>query len=397
MDGAGNLYGTALFGGDDGVGTVFELVPNALRTKWKFKRLYSFCAQSNCVDGSDPEAALIIDNTGSLYGVTMAGGLSDGGVAYKLTPNARHTKWAFSILYSFCALGDCVDGREPQANLSYAGKESGAPYDGASPLFGTASQAGTHKQGVVFMLTPGTPSWNEQVLYDFCASANCADGADPVAAVTVSAAGNIFGTTYTGGASNNGTVFELTAAGGQFSRATTTETVLHSFCSSANCTDGAFPAAAVHIDAEGNLLGTTFGGGHKGKSCTDIGVSGCGTAFKLVPNGAASQETVLYDFCGRKNCSDGGYPLAGLLIDPSGKIHGATLYGGVTDPAPGAGTLFDLNATETALHRFCARANCTDGIAPEGDLLMDGSGNLFGTNLFFGANGDGGTVFELTP
>ena len=396
MDGAGNLYGTALFGGDGGVGTVFELTPNARKTKWKYKRLYSFCAQANCTDGSDPEAALIIDAAGGLYGVTMAGGANDGGVVYKLTPNAKRAKWTFSVLYSFCALGDCVDGREPQASLSYTGKESGAPYDGSSPLYGTASQAGANKQGVAFMLTPGAPQWSEEVLYDFCSQSGCADGADPVAAVIVGASGNLFGTTYMGGANNSGTIFELGSISGRFTRRTTTQTVLHSFCSSANCADGAFPAAALHIDSEGNLLGTTFGGGHKGPHCTDIGVSGCGTAFKLAPNGAASLETVLYDFCSRKNCSDGGYPLAGLLIDPSGKLFGATLYGGEKDLSPGGGALFDLNGSETALHRFCPKADCADGVEPEGDLVMDGSGNLFGTNLFLGANGDGGTVFELT-
>ena len=397
MDGPGNLFGTALFGGDSGVGTVFQLIPNARKTKWKYKRLYSFCAQPSCADGSDPQAALIIDNAGGLYGVTMTGGSNDGGVAYKLTPNAKHTKWTFSVLYSFCALGDCIDGRGPQANLSYAGRDSGIPYDGSSPLYGTASQAGAHKQGVVFMLTPGGSQWSEQVLYDFCSQNGCADGADPVAGVTVGASGSLFGTTYGGGADNSGTIFELSSTGGRFTRRTTTQTVLHSFCSSANCADGAFPAAALHIDSEGNLLGTTFGGGHKGSHCIDIGVSGCGTAFKLVPNGEASRETVLYDFCSRMNCSDGGYPLAGLLIDPSGGIFGATLYGGMKDPTPGAGTLFDLDGSEKALHRFCTGENCPDGVEPEGDLITDGSGNLFGTNLFLGANGDGGTVFELTP
>jgi hypothetical protein len=95
IDASGNLFGTTLFGGDDGVGVVYELVPNARKTKWKYKRLYSFCAPSNCADGSEPETALITDSKRSLYGVTMAGGTTDGGVAFKLTPNAKHTKWSF--------------------------------------------------------------------------------------------------------------------------------------------------------------------------------------------------------------------------------------------------------------------------------------------------------------
>src|ERR1700743_1140196 len=73
-DGGGNLYGTTLFGGDAGVGVAFELMPNARKTKYKYKRLYSFCAQASCADGNDPDASLIIDTSGNLYGTTMAGG-----------------------------------------------------------------------------------------------------------------------------------------------------------------------------------------------------------------------------------------------------------------------------------------------------------------------------------
>lgn len=384
-DASGNLYGTTLFGGDAGNGVVFELAPNAAKTRYRYKRLYSFCAQSGCADGADAEGALIIDASGALYGATMAGGPNDGGVVYRLTPNAHHTKWTYSVLYSFCALADCVDGRLPQAALSYAGKESGAPYDGTSPLYGTASLAGANKQGVAFKLMPDQPLWSEQVLHAFCSEANCADGASPNAALTVDGSGNIFGTAYYGGQANMGTAFKF---------AGTTFSVLHSFCSSTHCADGAFPAAALHLDAQGNLVGTTFGGGKKTANCTDIGVGGCGTAFLLAPDG---HETVLHAFCAKKDCSDGGYPLAGLVIDPSGKVFGASLYGGGNGMSPGAGVLFSLDGQAKTLYRFCKPEDCSDGVEPESDLLMDASGNLFGTALFAGANGDGGTVFELTP
>lgn len=384
-DAGGNLYGTTLFGGDNGVGVVFELIPNARKTKYKYKRLYSFCGQANCADGSDAEAALIIDAGGNLYGTTMTGGANGGGVVYRLKPNARYTKWTYAVLYAFCAQADCSDGREPQVSLSYSGKESGAPYDGSSPLYGTASQAGANKQGVAFKLTPGTPLWNEQVLYAFCSSNNCIDGAMPNAALTVDGTGNVFGTTYYGGDANMGTAFKLAGE---------SETVLHSFCSSADCADGAFPAAALHLDAQGNLYGTTFGGGRKSAHCTDIGVAGCGTAFRLAPNG---DETVLHLFCTKRNCSDGGYPLAGLTLDGSGNLFGATLYGGGNGMSPGAGTLFKISDGVQTLYRFCRPEDCSDGDLPEGDLLIDTSGDLFGTTLFLGAHGDGGTVFELTP
>lgn len=385
MDADGNLFGTTLFGGDAGNGVAFVLTPNAARTKYKYKRLYSFCAQASCADGADPEGALILDANGALYGTTMAGGAADGGVVFKLAPNPRHTKWTFSILYSFCALAGCADGRLPQASLSYAGKESGAPYDGISPLYGTASLAGAHSQGVAFKLTPGAPLWNEEVLHHFCTLADCADGASPNAALTVGDAGLLFGTTYRGGGADTGTAFKLE---------NTSLTVLHSFCASAHCADGAFPASALHLDAQGNLLGTTFGGGAKGADCTDIGVEGCGTAFKLTQAGSL---TVLHAFCAKKNCADGGYPLAGLLRGPSGDVFGATLYGGGNGLDPGAGVVYRIDGGTKTLYRFCKPDDCSDGVEPEGDLIMDTDGNLFGTNLFLGAHGDGGTVFELTP
>lgn len=381
-DADGNLFGTTLFGGDAGNGVVYELARHG--AKYKYKRLYSFCDQPSCADGADAEAALIVDTAGALYGTTMAGGAADGGVVYKLTPNARHNRWTYSVLYSFCAQADCTDGRLPQAALYYDGKETGAAYDGASPLYGTASLGGANKQGVAFKLTPGAPLWNQQVLHHFCALAGCADGASPNAALTVDGAA-IYGTTYFGGDANMGTAFKLVG---------TTESVLHSFCSSAKCADGAFPAAALHLDASGNLLGTTFGGGRKTANCTDIGVAGCGTAFMLAPDG---HETVLHAFCTRKNCADGGYPLAGLVADASQKLFGVSLYGGGNGESPGAGVLFSLDGTAKTLYRFCKQDDCGDGVEPEGDLLMDASGSLFGTTLFQGANGDGGTVFELTP
>ena len=390
LDPSGNLYGTALFGGANGVGAIYQLVPNARRTKWKYRVLYSFCSQSGCADGSDPLSGLIADSAGSLYGTTMAGGPNDGGIAYRLMPNARRTKWTLQVLYAFCAASACADGREPQSDLAYAGKSSGAPYDGTSPLYGTTSQAGAHREGVVFSIVPGGGSWSEQVLYDFCALANCADGAGPTAGLLVDPQGNIFGTTYLGGQGNQGTLFELSA--GRSGRLPT-QTVLYSFCTEASCSDGAFPAADLVMDASGNLLGTTFGGGSKGKNCDDIGVSGCGTAFRVQPDGTGF--ALLHDFCARRNCADGGYPLAGLLMDGLGNLYGATLYGGGNGAPPGFGTVFALSSPKP-LYAFCRLENCADGAMPEGNLVMDASGNIFGTALAGGATGNG-TVFELVP
>ena len=165
-----------------------------------------------------------------------------------------------------------------------------------------------------------------QVLYSFCPQSGCADGSQPVAGLIMDAAGNLYGTTKvggtggTGGAFGQGVVFKLAPDG--------TETVLYSFCSQANCTDGLQPFAGLIMDAAGNLYGTTLNGG--------IG-SGSGVVFKLAPDGT---QTVLYSFCSQANCTDGLAPQAGLLMDAAGNLYGTTALGGI---APGnSGVVFAL-------------------------------------------------------
>jgi uncharacterized repeat protein (TIGR03803 family) len=135
MDGAGNLYGTTYYGGTSGGGVVFKLAPDGTETV-----LYSFCSQSNCADGSDPEAGLIMDGAGNLYGTTSDGGGTFGGVVFKLAPDGTET-----VLYSFCSQSGCADGSYPEAGLIM---------DGAGNLYGTTLGGGTSGTGVVFMVTP---------------------------------------------------------------------------------------------------------------------------------------------------------------------------------------------------------------------------------------------------
>jgi uncharacterized repeat protein (TIGR03803 family) len=228
----------------------------------------------------------------------------------------------------------------------------------------------------------------ETVLYSFCAQANCADGANPVAGLVFDQNGNLYGTTVTGGAYEQGVVFKLTPKG--------RETVLYSFCAQSNCTDGAAPSAGLVFDQDGNLYGTTDSGG----------AHGGGTVFKLTPKG---KETVLYSFCAQTNCADGLGPWAGLVFDNKRNLYGTTYQGGANNGCGfgvGCGVVFKVTpeGKETVLYNFCSQTNCTDGTQPQAGLILDQKGNLYGTTQYGGKGefnctnfANCGVVFKLTP
>jgi len=269
------------------------------------------------------------------------------------------------VLYSF---GKQPDGNSPQANLVF---------DGSGNLYGTATEGGIYGEGTVFKLTPNKGQWTETVLYSFCQLQNCVDGATPRSGLVLDAAGNLYGTTSAGGAysgSVGGVVFELTPHPG----GTWTEAVLHSF---GNGKDGAgiFISGLV-FDSAGNLYGTTSGGGTTSRSiCPD----GCGAVFELSPgpNGQWT-EKVLYEFCSQADCADGSQPLGGVTLDSSGNLYGTTNLGGT--PAQHLyGTVFELSPgeagqwVETVLYMF--QGGTTDGTNPQAGVILDKSGNLYGT------------------
>jgi uncharacterized repeat protein (TIGR03803 family) len=346
MDASGNLYGTTYGGGANGKGTVFRVSASGSETV-----LYNFCSQTDCKDGYHPEASLILDTKGNLYGTAYDGGAHDGGAVFEIAPNGTET-----VLYSFCSKPGCKDGYYSQSDLVM---------DASGNLYGTTQFRGANGGGTVFQLTPGGI---ETALYSFCSQSNCADGARPQAGLIMDAQGNLYGTTYLGGANGKGTVFEVSASG--------VETVLYSFCSQANCTDGSQPHAELLMDVKGNIYGTTVNGGAQGK----------GTVFEVSASGV---ETVLYSFCAQAGCKDGARPEAGLITDSKGNLYGTTYSGG-------RGTVFELSpgGIESVLHRFSAKG--VDGQYPYSRLVMDAKGNLYGTTYAGGANG-GGTVFEVTP
>ncbi|MGA2903955.1 MAG: choice-of-anchor tandem repeat GloVer-containing protein [Candidatus Korobacteraceae bacterium] len=398
FDAAGNLYGTTTVSGTYGQGTAFELTP-AAGGGWTEKVLYNF--GSNGADGSGPYAGLIFDGAGNLYGTTYEGGTYGWGTAFELTPSVGGG-WTEQVLYSFCSQTNCTDGSYPFAGLIF---------DAAGNLYGTTARGGTSSGcsgsgcGTVFELTPTAGGgWTEQVLYSFCSQTNCTDGSYPFAGLIFDAAGNLYGTTFAGGIHPSctlsgyagcGTVFELSPReGGGW-----TETVLYSFGSG---TDGGYPVAGLIFDAAGNLYGTTADGAYS-SSCGQI----CGTVFELTPTADGGwTEQVLYSFCSQTNCTDGYGPYAGLIFDAAGNLYGTTIYGGIY----GYGTVFELTPTagggwtETALHSFGndPAARVEDGAGPFAGLIFDAAGNLYGTT-YGGGNGTTcgpsgcGTVFEMTP
>jgi uncharacterized repeat protein (TIGR03803 family) len=271
IDAHGALYGTTLNGGRSNYGTVFKLAPPTYgQTAWKESVLHSFTGVPS--DGANPYASLIFGNDG-LYGTTEAGGNNNAGTVFKLAPPTYgQTAWKETVLYSFCLASGCADGSSPEASLI-------ADTDGA--LYGTTvlggSSACNGDCGTVFKLAPptyGQTAWKETVLHSFTGVPS--DGGQPHAPLIADKAGALYGTTFYGGINNAGTVFKLTpAASGQTA---SKETVLYSFCSATNCTDGQGPVGGLIADKAGALYGTTVIGG----TLYEPGVAGIdGLVFKL--------------------------------------------------------------------------------------------------------------------
>jgi uncharacterized repeat protein (TIGR03803 family) len=349
MDSAGNLYGTTYGGGAMGVGTVFKISAAGAESV-----LHSFAGGPT--DGANPQAGVIIDSAGNLYGTTTLGGANGLGTVFKVS--AAGTE---SVLYSFA--GSPTDGGYPKA---------GVIIDSVGNLYGTTStggsmqDSGTLSNGIVFKVSA---TGAESVLYSF--AGGTIDGRVPDAGLIMDSAGNLYGTTSAGGSVQDfGTVFKISAAG--------MESILHSFAFVAllgAATDGDAPTAGLIMDSAGNLYGTTTYGG-KDKQGTVFMISATGT------------ESILYFFTGGK--IDGAQPQAGLVIDSAGSLYGTTVVGG----ANGEGMVFKISTggTESVLHFFAGAP--TDGNEPVAGLIMDSAGNLYGTTAVGGAN-DEGTVFKI--
>jgi uncharacterized repeat protein (TIGR03803 family) len=368
FDAAGNLYGTTNQGGayaPNSGGTVFQLTPKA-GGGWIQNVLHSFGASG---DGAFPSAGLVADASGNLYGTTPTGGAYNNGTVFEL--KLTTSGWTELILHNFNNNGR--DGFNPSAGLIF---------DDSGNLYGTTRFGGPYTCavsgcGTVFELTPQADGrWTEKILHSFGQTST--DGYQPLAGLIFDASGNLFGTTYFGGAFFEGTVFELTRR----PNGTWLERIPHHF--NANGTDGFNPAAGLVLDAAGNLYGTTYQGGHN-----------LGTVFKLTPKtGVGWTETILHAF-GNSAGTDGYNPVSGLILDSAGNLYGTTPVGGSNN----VGIVFKLTPaagswTETVLHTF--NADGTDGYNSYAGLVFDSSGNLYGTTNIGGTVRDG-TVFEITP
>jgi uncharacterized repeat protein (TIGR03803 family) len=383
-DSAGNLYGTTTSGGSGSCtpvygsttvpcGAVFELSPQP-GGGWTEHVLYSFQGQ----DGYQPAADLTLDAAGNLYGTTAEGGTGKCvpykqgnavgcGVVFELIPSASGV-WTEKVLLDFK-----VDG------TTGIGPSGGLVFDAAGNLYGTTGGGGAHSDGTVFELSPTSgANWNETVLYSF----HYEDGANPIS-TPVFFGGNLYGIAAWGGQHGAGVVFELIPQTGGWE-----EKVLHEFCSQAQCADGAGPSGDLIVDAAGNLYGTTSSGGH------GVGCYGCGTAFELTPGAHGSwTETVLHNFGAH---GDGLSTSGGLIFDAAWNLYGLTPYGGTHN----WGTVFELSPqadgtwSESVLYSFHLGTE-NDGGVPVGRLVIDASGNLYGSTTSGGMY-SAGTVFEIT-
>jgi uncharacterized repeat protein (TIGR03803 family) len=255
-EGTSPLYGIAEFGGQNAHGTVFRLKPTS-KGQWLARTLYSFCAQAGCADGATPAHDLLLDASGNLYGVTGAGGgTGNPGVVFKLSPSPN-ASWHETVLHAFCSAQDCADGQSPSGGLVL---DNAGTLFGVTAFGGNAGCRGDLGCGVVYKITQDGV---QSVVHAFCSLGNCADGDLPTGRLTMDAAGNLFGTTFVGGAHQGGTVFRLTGG---------THQVIFDFCSGA-CQDAASePTESVTLDDTGNLLGTAGGG-----------KASLGVAYRLTP------------------------------------------------------------------------------------------------------------------
>lgn len=354
-DAQGNLYGTTTSDGTGHNGVVFELSPPAKGQKsWTQTTLYAFTGGN---DGGIPQAAVTMDANGVLYGTTYAGGADGNGVAFSLSPPGKPgAAWAEKVLWTFTGGND---GSEPSGSLIF---------DSAGNLYGTTTGGGTGVVGTVFELSPpakGQKAWTESVLYNFTGNN---DGGEPFGNVLFGSDGNLYGSSAGYGQYNYGTLYKLTAPNGggswQFS-------VLHAF---ADTTDGEVPRAGLIQGPDGTLYGTTAGFD-----------TSYGTVFSLNTDGSGFKT--LFNVKGGQGFTGNG-PWSSVALDASGALYGAT----IGDGKSAYGEVFELTPPAAGkskwapkvLHVFQAGAK---GQFPYSSPLVS-NGFIYGTT--YGSAGESG-------
>jgi uncharacterized repeat protein (TIGR03803 family) len=338
-------------------------------------------------NGAIPEAGLIADSQGNLYGTTAYGGKYNFGNVFEVT-RSENGSWQIVDLYDFTG---GPDGGDPLG---------GVVLDASGNLYGTTSLGGQGKCvkagsqwfgcGLVFELSHVGSTWQESVLFNFLPGVT--KGIIPSAGLVFDKVGNLYGTTWAPGIvatptsrpvntfwgcnfpGCGGTVFELSPTSNGWK-----ETDIYAFT---GASDGSSPQANLVFDDADNLYGTTYYGGNSGY--------GFGVVFELSPNGTGWKETVLHTFTGQ---ADGKYPQASVLIGSAGELYGTATAGG--DSAQG--TVFEITPGSnqfSVLHSFTGGA---DGGTPYAAVISDALGNLYGTTFYGGDGGVWGVVYQLTP
>jgi uncharacterized repeat protein (TIGR03803 family) len=379
MDAVGNFYGTATFGGytgndacrSSGCGVVFKLAHGG--TGWVIEPLYQFLAGS---DGDAPLSRVVFGPDGALYGTTQSGGndaCAGGagcGTVYRMTPPARlcsrvSCQWNESVLHAFTS---GIDGAIP-----YYGDLT---FNAAGDLFGTTALGGVHNQGTLFQLSRNNGVWTERVAYGFGGG----PAQYPGSGVAFDSTGNIYGTTPQGGSPyGSGLIYELQPLQGGW-----TERTLFTFTTG---TDGSHPGGGLIFDQLGNLYGTTASEGP--------GTNG-GTVFELVRSGTGWTLSTLSGIVGGS-----GGPIGILTMDAAGNLYGTTY----SDGAYGYGSVFKLAPQHDGTWLFTTLYDFTgfdDGRWPIGNVVVDASGNLWGTASRGGdrtrcSHLGCGVIWEITP
>ena len=349
------IYGTADGGGTSNHGNVFRLVRTS--QGWRGTVLHSF-GEGN--DGWYPQAAVIFDKKGNMYGTTVEGGPYGFGTVFEMSPTSGD-KWTETVLHGFNLYGENM----PMGPVNF---------DVFGNLYGTTELGGAGWGAIFQMTPPSSPGgqWTENVIYNFT---DTNDGAFPQSGLLIDKQGNLYGTSYFAGIQDSGTVYELkrTETGWQ-------EITLYEF---QRADDGSNPSGPLTTDGRGNLYGTT----------DEAGAGRCGVVFKLAYSHGTWADQTLYSFdCG----PDGGNPWGGVTLDRLGNLYGTTSQGG----AYGYGTVFQLSPnpdgtwSETALHSF---TNSADGAYPRWGVVPDQLGRLYGVATGGAPPCSCGTVFEILP
>lgn len=366
----GSIYGTTEGGGGGGSNNYCAFSVYGCGTVFKItpgdtlSTLYAFCSAPPCTSGANPDGGVTLGIDGNFYGTTQGGGAFNSSCNFGCgTVFKIAANGTLTTLYSFCTGGDGGDGCV----------DGSSPYGGLvqatnGSFYGTTYSGGDNNGGSVFKITVD----GALTTYDLCTGGNCTVGSGPAGSLIQASDGNLYGTTAGNG--TGGTVYRMTENG--------VFTTLYSFCSQADCADGSAPVGGLVEGADKAFYGTTIYGG--APRCNYGLGTGCGTVFRITRDGTL---TVLHSFQG----PDGDLPRAGLIQANDGKLYGTTFGDGTNTD----GTVFSITITGTlqTLHIF----ENTDGAGPWGGLLQATNGILYGTTFEGGSGGDccGGTVFSL--